>query len=224
VQHSPRDPPAQTGRSSLLATELAVLFVVGPLLYWRFAPATGWLFPALWAWSLFCVATLLRSPAFERSRFWNTTGLREALLPMLLRFAVLGGLLTLAVWTVTPERLFDLPRRKPGLWLAIMVFYPLLSVYPQEVIFRAFFFHRYASLLRNPILLVMGSAIVFGWVHIVFGHWVSVVLTLVGGLLFARTFARSKSVAAASVEHALYGCLVFTIGLNSYFYSGAAGS
>ncbi|MFG0244007.1 MAG: type II CAAX prenyl endopeptidase Rce1 family protein [Phycisphaerales bacterium JB054] len=194
------------------------------MLYVAAAPGAGVLFPALWAWAVFSLAMLLRDRSFSRRELWNAAGLRRAWWPMLVRFVVLGGLLTLAVWAVTPERLFDLPRRKPGLWLAIMVFYPLLSVYPQEVIFRAFFFHRYASPLRNPILLVMGSAIVFGWVHIVFGHWISVVLTLLGGLLFARTFARSKSVAAASVEHALYGCLIFTIGLNSYFYSGAAGN
>ena len=27
-----------------------------------------------------------------------------------------------------------------------MIFYPLVSVYPQEIIFRSFFFHRYRDL------------------------------------------------------------------------------
>ena len=212
-----------TGRLRLWV-ELAVLFVLGPMLYVAAAPGAGVLFPALWAWAVFSLVLLLWDRSFPRRELWNAAGLRRAWWPMLARFIVLGGLLTLAVWAVTPERLFDLPRRNPGLWLAIMVFYPLLSVYPQEVIFRAFLFQRYRPLVGSGVAMVLLSAAAFGWVHIVFGHWVSVVLTLVGGLLFARTFARSKSVAAASVEHALYGCLVFTIGLNSYFYSGAAGS
>lgn len=205
-----------------LWVELAVLFLLGPMLYVAAAQGAGVLFPALWAWAVFSLAMLLRDRSFSRRELWNAAGLRRVWWPMLVRFVVLGGLLTLAVWAVTPERLFDLPRRKPGLWLAIMVFYPLLSVYPQEVIFRAFLFQRYRPLVGGGVAMVLLSAATFGWVHIVFGHWVSVVLTLVGGLLFARTFAQTRSLAAASLEHSLYGCLVFTVGLNSFFYSGSA--
>ncbi|MFG0260378.1 MAG: CPBP family intramembrane glutamic endopeptidase [Phycisphaerales bacterium JB041] len=200
-----------------------MLFVVGPMVYVATAPGTGALFPALWAWAVFSLLLLLRDRSFDRREFWNGPGLRRSWWPMLARFIVLGGLLTLAVWILTPDRLFDLPRRKPGLWLAIMVLYPLFSVFPQEVIFRAFLFQRYRRLVGNGAAMVLLSAAAFGWVHIVFAHWISVVLTLIGGLVFARTFAETRSVAAASVEHSLYGCLVFTVGLNSYFYTGAAG-
>lgn len=207
-----------------LGIEFTVLFILGPMVYVAAAPGTGVLFPALWAWAVFSMLLLLRDRSFPRLELWNGAGLLCAWRPMLARFVVLGGLLTLAVWIVTPEHLFDLPRRKPWLWLAIMILYPLLSVYPQEVIFRAFLFQRYRPLVGGGAAMVLVSAAVFGWVHIVFEHWVSVVLTLIGGVLFARTFAQTRSVAAASVEHSLYGCLVFTIGLNSYFYSGAVAS
>ena len=201
-----------------------MLFFLGPMVYLAASPGAGVLFPALWAWAVFSLVVLLRDRSFSRRELWNAAGLRRSWWPMLARFLVLGGLLTLAVWLATPDRLFDLPRRKPSLWLAIMILYPLLSVYPQEVIFRAFMFQRYRPLVRSGAAMVLLSAAAFGWVHIVFGHWVSVVLTLIGGLLFARTFAQHRSVAAATVEHSLYGCLVFTIGLNAYFYSGTAGS
>ena len=207
-----------------LGAELAVLFALGPMIYVAVSPGTGVLFPALWAWAIFALVMLFRDRSFSRRELWNAAGLRGAWWPMLARFAVLGGLLTLVVWAVTPEHLFDLPRRNPWLWLAIMVFYPLLSVYPQEVIFRAFLFQRYRPLVGGGAAMVLLSAAVFGWVHIVFEHWISVALTVIGGLLFARTFVQTRSVAAASLEHSLYGCLIFTIGLNTYFYSGSVGT
>jgi hypothetical protein len=65
------------------------------------------------------------------------------------------------------------------------------------------------------------SAAAFGFAHLMFGTVASVALTLVGGWLFARTYQRTRSLLAASVEHALYGVLAFTIGLGDLFYSGA---
>lgn len=47
-------------------------------------------------------------------------------------------------------------------------------------------------------------------------------MSLVGGAFFATRFQRTRSLLTASVEHALYGILVFTIGLGEYFYHGAA--
>jgi hypothetical protein len=47
------------------------------------------------------------------------------------------------------------------------------------------------------------------------------VLTLIGGWLFARRYQRTRSLLAASVEHALYGVLAFTVGLGALFHHGA---
>ena len=56
---------------------------------------------------------------------------------------------------------------------------------------------------------------------VVFRNVLSVVLTLVGGWLFARRYQRTRSLLAVSVEHALYGVLAFTVGLGALFYHGA---
>jgi hypothetical protein len=48
-----------------------------------------------------------------------------------------------------------------------------------------------------------------------------VLLTLAGGWLFARRYQRTRSLLAASVEHALYGVLAFTVGLGTLFYHAA---
>ena len=48
---------------------------------------------------------------------------------------------------------------------------------------------------------------------------ISLVLSTVGGLLFGATYLRTRSVLLASVEHTLYGCAIFTVGLHEYFYA-----
>lgn len=52
-------------------------------------------------------------------------------------------------------------------------------------------------------------------------NWLAVAMTMAGGGLFAWRYDRSRSLAAVWVEHALWGCLIFTIGLGRYFYLGA---
>lgn len=141
---------------------------------------------------------------------------------VLLRFAILAPLLALAVALLDPAHFLDLPRHRPLLWALIMVLYPALSVVPQELIYRRFLFHRYAALLPGSRSRIAASAIAFGFAHVIFLNPWAVLLAGIGGALFASTYARTFSLRACSIEHALYGCLVFTIGLGRFFYTGAA--
>ncbi len=139
---------------------------------------------------------------------------------VLLRFLFLGTLLTMFVRFAMPSEFLDLPRQHPALWLAIMLLYPLLSVWPQEVIFRRFFFARYHKIFGPGV--VAASALAFGFAHIIFLNWVAVAITIAGGAIFAVDYARYHRLGLACLEHSLYGCLIFTIGLGQYFYTGAA--
>ncbi|MBC7836074.1 MAG: CPBP family intramembrane metalloprotease [Phycisphaerales bacterium] len=185
------------------------------------------LIPLLVVGGAVCLTILLRDPAFDRRQLGMGVmaegGVRRR--ARLLRIAGLFLLpaagLAAYVMLFEPERLFWLPRNNTQLWLTIMFGYPLLSVYPQEVMFRAFMFHRYRSLFPRPWMMIGASAVAFGYAHIVLHNWVAVVMTLVGGAVFARTYAMSRSTVLTSVEHALYGCFIFTIGMGSYFYAGA---
>ena len=120
-----------------------------------------------------------------------------------------------------PHLFLSLPREHPILWLAIMVLYPVLSVWPQEVIFRRFLFHRYARVFGET-GVVLASALAFGFAHVIFLNPIAVTLTTAGGAMFAWNYARERSLYLACMEHALYGCLIFTIGLGQFFYTGAA--
>jgi len=199
---------------------LALLFLVAPTVlavYMR----PGLLFPSLWVLALGSLLLLLMDGSFERGRLWNAAGLRSEWKWIALRFAVCAPLLALVLFLMSPERLLSLPMHRPGLWAVIMVAYPVLSVYPQEVAFRAMVMHRYAGLFGSVWMLVAVNAVVFGYAHIIMHNWWAVAFCTIGGVFFGVTYRRSASLLAAALEHALYGCFLFTIGWGSYFYSGS---
>jgi len=164
---------------------------------------------------------LRRQPDFDRRDLGRPAALRPALPSILALWFIAVAVAVAVLAATTPHRLFDLPRQQPLLWLAIVVFYPLLSVYPQELLFRAFLLHRYAAVFGDGWRATAASAVAFGFAHLLFHNVFSVALTLVGGWLFARRYQRTRSLLTVSVEHALYGVLAFTVGLGALFYHGA---
>ncbi|MCX7846972.1 MAG: CPBP family intramembrane metalloprotease [bacterium] len=123
-----------------------------------------------------------------------------------------------ATWWLGPEYFLRFPRSRPVMWALVMLLYPGLSAYPQELIYRTCFFARYAVIFPTPLAMVVASSVAFGWLHVVFGNVPAVVLSFLAGIMLSHTYLRTRSTLAVSVEHALYGCLVFTIGLGRYFY------
>jgi hypothetical protein len=123
-----------------------------------------------------------------------------------------------------PDALFQFARERTRTWAMVMLLYPILSVVPQEVIFRTYLFARFRTLLRPPVVMLLVSGIGFGFAHIVFDNWVAPTLCAIGGLYFAHTYQKTRSLALVSLEHALYGNMMFTVGLGRYFYHGAVGS
>ena len=192
-----------------LWAEFLFLFAGVPLLILALR-RPGILFLVLWGGGPAC---WLASRAVPRG---SAQGWRE----MLRRFVLCGAALTLATWLLAPGLFLSLPLHRPRFWALIMLLYPLLSVWPQEIIFRRFLFARYEPIFGRATVAV--SALAFGYAHIIFLNAWAVLLTLAGGWLFARSYAATRSLTFSGVEHALYGCLVFTIGLGQYFYTGAA--
>lgn len=166
---------------------------------------------------------LRRQPTFDRSDLWRASALRPALPSILALSAAVAVLMAVAVAVWDPDRLFRLPRESPLIWIVVAVLYPLLSVYPQELLFRAFLMHRYGPIFGSGASTAAASAAAFGYAHIIYGTAISVLLTVVAGSMFARRYQRTRSLLTASVEHALYGVLAFTVGLGDLFYHGAEG-
>ena len=206
-----------------LAIEFAVVFFGLVTLYSMFFRGTS-LIPVLLVLGAAAVVYLVRSPSFDRRSLWRAGALPGQLRPMLVLWLLTAVGCAVVVAVTTPDLLLSLPREEPGLWALVVVAYPLASVYPQELLFRAFLFHRYRPVFGEGVAMVAASAAAFGFVHIAFGNWVAVVLSAAGGVIFANRYRRSRSLLSASVEHSLYGLLMFTIGLGQYFYHGVVQS
>ena len=200
------------------AAELVLLFTVGPALL---TLGPRWLVSvAILASGLLCAALLIRDPTFPRRDLLGAAGVRPGLGVVLRRALLVSlGLLVVAVATV-PRALFVFPRHRTSVWLLVMVLYPL-SAWAQEIVFRTFFFHRYGHLFSTARRRILASGLIFGWAHVVVNDLAAIPLAAVAGLLFASTYERSRSTLLVSIEHALYGDIVFTVGLGALFYSSA---
>ena len=120
----------------------------------------------------------------------------------------------LFVFFTEKEALFNVVINKPKLWVLILFIYSLFSVYPQELMYRTFFFQRYKELISNKTLSIFINATVFSLGHIFFRNTLVLVLTFFGGLLFAITYSKTKSTFLVSIEHAIYGSWLFTVGMG----------
>jgi membrane protease YdiL (CAAX protease family) len=136
-------------------------------------------------------------------------------------YAVAAICLLAILWLAKPSALFSLIRQRPKLWGIIMILYPPMSVIPQEVIYRAFFFVRYRPLFGGGMGMIAANAASFSFGHIVYHNWPAVALTFLGGWLFATTYRRTASLLPVAIEHSLYGCAIFTIGYGKYFTESA---
>jgi uncharacterized protein len=204
----------------MLVAEFLVLFVALPLAL-RFKPFPFPPIPALWLGAAYCLFRLRSDSAFDRRLLWSPAEFPSLSGQIVLMFLTAAILLGLGVYFLQPAALFAFVRREPWFWGLAMLLYPVLSVYPQGIVYRAFFFHRYGSLFPGALGMILASAVAFAFVHIIFRNPIAVSFTLVGGLLFAWRYQQTGSLFTSSLEHALYGCLMFTIGLGDYFYKGA---
>lgn len=213
-----------SGRArAFLWAEAAALFLAMPvvlrIVHARHAAVP--VIPVLVLAGLVVAVTLTRDPGFDHREAlrwrWDAAERRR----VLLLFVPATLALVAYTWLFHRQSLFGFPRERTGLWLAVMTFYPLLSVVPQELLFRVFFFHRYAPLLGRGTAMIAGSALAFGLAHLLFGNLLAVVLSGLGGALFGVTYARTRSLWLASFEHALYGGVIWTVGLGRFFYAGS---
>ncbi len=146
------------------------------------------------------------SSTIDWKNFWKITAIK------LLSIVIITSLY---VWFTDNSQLFIVLRTKPLLWVVILFVYSLLSVYPQELLYRTFFFQRYQSLFNNKNLFMFINAIIFSLGHLFFKNTLVIVLTFLGGLLFAFTYYKTKSTILVSIEHAIYGCWLFTVGMGT---------
>jgi len=200
------------------AGELVALFVLLPLLIRAgLVPVPRLVVLAAVAGG--AVLVLQDDPDFKVASLWAGP-LAGAWRGLLARAAVAGLVITVLVLWLDPTRFLAMPRERPVLWLAGLALYPFLSAWPQEVLYRAFFFRRYAVLFGSRGALVVASGGAFGLLHVIYPNPVAPLLSVPAGLILAWRYSRCGTLAPVWLEHALYGLLLFSLGLGNFFYDG----
>lgn len=132
------------------------------------------------------------------------------------KFSTLVLVSTILMYIFNHENLFIVIKEDFVLWITITLLYSIFSVYPQEFIYRNFFFQRYQSLFNNELIFITANACLFSFAHILFLNEYVIALTLAGGFAFSLTFRKSNSLLFTSMEHALYGSWIFTLGMGNF--------
>ncbi len=202
--------------------ELVVLFALIPALVVCFiGDLATWLMPLLLLTGAGCLYLLLADPSFKRFRLWHVDAFYQHMRKTLWLFLPFASLACVLVAVYMPKLLFYLPGEHPSLWLLTLLIYPLISVIPQEVIFRTFFFHRYKRILPSKIWRWLLSTLSFASVHAVYGNWIAVAVSAAGGALFGYRYIQTRSTLVVVIEHSLWGMFLFTVGVGVFLLSNA---
>jgi membrane protease YdiL (CAAX protease family) len=209
-----------TSKPFLLA-EMLALTVGFPLAIMHFH-LIRYMLPILWIVAIYCLIVHRKTTGQRLRDVWRLRDITRADLGrMFMMLGISAVFIGAATYALLPEKLFSFVSERPAFWALVMVMYPLISVLPQEIIFRLYFFERYKPIFQSREAMILASGLAFGFAHIIFENWVAPLLCAVGGILFALTYSRKRVLSLVSLEHALYGDFIFTIGLGYYFYHGS---
>jgi len=192
--------------------ELFVLFLLTPTLYF-FDLIPGHKIVPLLILFLYCVVILFVFKPVNPHRFKARANWKF----ITARFVVIC--LVIFLWITfftTGPILADFAQNKQ--LLVMTVIYPVTSAFPQELIFREFFFYRYEPILKNTTLMVGTNVILFSFAHLYFANWTVMIFTVAGGLIFAFTYLKTKSLLVVTLEHTLFGMVILSSGLANQFY------
>ncbi len=197
------------------AIELVILFMGIPTAYYYELFPFHKIIPLIFG-AAYAIALLIFDKSFNRQEI----GMNQFknFRPMLLRSIGVLVILVIATLLIVPEQLFFLPKHMTWLWVVILLMYPVWSVIPQELIYRTFFFHRYRPLFPKNTAMIIASGTAFSFMHIIFENMVAMVFSLAAGIILAAIYSRHRSLLGISIEHAIYGNIVFTAGLGTFFY------
>ena len=203
----------------LLTLEFLILFFVIPLMA-AFVLPPSLLFSGLLILTFVGIFLLQVTAAFR----WSTlnAGFTTINWKLLVYFSVACFfILSVLAFFIDPENTYYLPMNSPRLWIFIMIAYPLVSVIPQELIYRPLFFIRYKNILPSGQSLVIVNATCFCLIHLFYWNLVALFITFLGGLIFSQIYYNNKNFLEVVLYHSVGGCMIFTTGLGRFFYSGA---
>jgi membrane protease YdiL (CAAX protease family) len=199
-----------------LRVEFLFLFVAIPLLI-NFDPHTFHPFLLLGLVLVYILFLNLRLKKIRKKKIFTFYHHHHLLLPDISK-RIFASLAVMIVFIIFYDHylMFNMIKKDPWSWLILIVLYPILSVVPQEIVYRSFFFARYKKIFAKYFLVFM-SAASFSFAHIIFHNYIAVIFTFIGGLYFAISYQQTKSLLLVVVEHSIYGMFLYTIGFGEFF-------
>lgn len=125
------------------------------------------------------------------------------------------------LWSVLPSVLLaggvllsGLPHRLLGIErLPFYLFFVFVSAPAQEFLYRSFLFAELAAARVPPFAVVIVSATLFSFMHIIYRDYMTVLVTFLAGLVWSVVVMRTKSLLAVALSHAALGALAVTLGV-----------
>lgn len=163
--------------------------------------------------SLPALLILLGDQKFDKKKWMKFKCSSVPLIKIAVRYLISFIAITLLMHIFVPGHFFHNSQNSLSILVISALSFLLLSVVPQEVLYRAFLFHRYSLLFRGKLIPVVISSLSFSFVHIVYSNLIAMIITLIGGYFFSLTYLRTRSLLITVIEHFMYGMLIFTSGL-----------
>lgn len=209
-------PPHAVNRARLWA-EFGALFIAIPLLIALFMPL-NLMFAALFGFTVVGLALLWMTGGYE----WRALVSHWSRVPWL-KVVLFGAVVGATGWAImqmtAPEYIRLLTVERFRFLILLWLLYPLLSALPQELIFRVLFFHRYSVLFPDQRIGLLVNAALFSFAHLMYWSATVLVLTFIGGLVFALSYVR-YGFPTAWILHGVAGNVLFTVGMGYYFWTG----
>jgi membrane protease YdiL (CAAX protease family) len=198
-----------------LWAELTLLFVFIPLLLSFEVPI--WIKVSTALSGLTYLLFVSKKLGLFSKQLFNTILSGEAKKGAVISLLIVLVSTTMYTYYIDSSLLFSVPLSKPFLWLGICLFYTLFSAFPQEFIYRVFFYNRYHVLFGTHFVFVLYNSLLFALAHLLFNNSLVLVITFIGGILFNYSYSKNQSYVLVSVEHSIYGCWLFTVGMGEMF-------
>lgn len=109
--------------------------------------------------------------------------------------------------------LLEKPRFSPTEGIGFYIFYILISCPAQELLFRGILSRMLQELRLHRVLELGLAASLFGYVHIIYGDMLTVVVMSIVGLFWYRAYQRSSNLIGVTISHVVLGVMTIALGI-----------
>lgn len=109
--------------------------------------------------------------------------------------------------------LLEKPRFSPTEGIGFYVFYILISCPAQELLFRGILSRMLQELRLHQALELGVAAALFGYVHIIYGDMLTVVVMGIVGLFWHRAYQHSSNLIGVTISHVVLGVMTIALGI-----------